>query len=70
MDEHGLRFVRDLSTVFRDVWIVALASSDRVRRQAVKGGATAARPRTIAPAKLAELVARLALRPAGGSPLS
>jgi hypothetical protein len=68
VDEHGLRFVRDLHTVFADVRILALGSSQRLLRESVKAGATAARLRTTPRKRLAELVARLARPPARRAP--
>jgi DNA-binding NarL/FixJ family response regulator len=64
LDEHGIAFVRELHEVFADVRIVALGSSERQLRESVKAGATAARLRSTPRARLAELVARLALPPA------
>jgi hypothetical protein len=64
VDEHGLRFVRDLHAVFADVRILALASSQRLLTESVKAGATAARFRSTPRGRLAELVARLARPPA------
>jgi hypothetical protein len=64
VDEHGLRFVRDLHAVFAEVRILALGSSQRVLRESVKAGATAARLRSTPRTRLAELVARLARPPA------
>ena len=58
--DFGLRFVRDFRTVYRHIRIVALGSSRRVLVEAVKLGATAARPRSTPRGRLAELVARLA----------
>jgi hypothetical protein len=64
LDEHGLGFVRELHEVFPDVRILALGSSQRQLREAVKAGATAARLRSTPRSRLADLVARLARPPA------
>jgi hypothetical protein len=69
VDEHGVAFVRQFHEVFADVRILALASSQRQLREAVKAGATAARFHSTPSARLADLVARLA-RPAARRPLS
>jgi DNA-binding NarL/FixJ family response regulator len=59
VDQFGVRFVRDLHTVFPSLRMVALSRSPKTLAKASKAGATIALPRSIPNSVLAAVVSRL-----------
>ncbi|HVM70056.1 MAG TPA: hypothetical protein VM204_09525, partial [Gaiellaceae bacterium] len=59
-DRYGMRFVRDLRTVFPELKVIVLSQSAKTRRQALKAGVVRALPKPAAPATLSKAIARVA----------
>jgi len=59
VDEFGVRFVRDLHTVFPGLRMVALSRSAKTMAKATKAGATVALPSSVPNSVLAAVISRL-----------